>query len=256
MARRSQGVQGVQGATTAQAGISPPKDKLLGLNVEFDLANSAPAQFHIDTAGGQAVIDLVDMDLSLDGVDVGNGLEIQIPAPDEGLQFAEKGFSPGQIPGAGPRLDEGFHSRSNRHEVRLEEDRNIAVAGIIQFMGAVLAHGDAEQSRDRAFRHISQSGQTAGVLFCLRRKGQSLPQGCVGKPRHCAGHLVEPPDTAEVTKGGQQMGLRLEATQDRHASCQVRFGGCLRLRQESIKGDIRIFQKKPGQDGRVAPDQG
>ncbi len=49
----------------------------------------------------------MDMDLALDGVDVGDGGEIEVAAPDEGLQTLQEGAGPFEIAGAGPRLDVG-----------------------------------------------------------------------------------------------------------------------------------------------------
>ena len=65
--------------------MTTPKDQLLCLDVELDLADTAPAELEVRAPGREAIIDLVDVDLALDGMDVGYGREVQVPTPDEGL---------------------------------------------------------------------------------------------------------------------------------------------------------------------------
>ena len=102
-----QGVEGVEGAKASQPRVTTPEDQLLCLDIELDLADAAPAELEVGTPGRQAIIDLVDVDLALDGVDVGYGREVQVPAPDEGLQLDQESVRSGDVAGAGPGLDEG-----------------------------------------------------------------------------------------------------------------------------------------------------
>jgi excinuclease ABC subunit B len=56
---------------------------------------------------GQAVVDLADVDLALDRMDVGDGGEVEIAPPDEGLQLLARNASPGAGRRRGAGLDEG-----------------------------------------------------------------------------------------------------------------------------------------------------
>jgi hypothetical protein len=127
VAGRGQGQQGVHRARAAQVRLAAAQDQLLGLDEELDLADAAPAQFEVRALGGQAVVDLVGVDLALDRVDVGDGREIQVPSPDEGLKSLQERPSLGEIASGDPGLDVGralpvladalvvVHGRVDRH---------------------------------------------------------------------------------------------------------------------------------------------
>ena len=107
VARQGEGRQGVQGPTAAQLRISAAQDQLLGLDVELDLADAAGAELQVDALGRDPLVDLVGMDLALDRVDVGDGGEVEVPAPDKGRKLAQEGFRRRDVSGAGSGLDEG-----------------------------------------------------------------------------------------------------------------------------------------------------
>ncbi len=71
-----QGVQRLQGARRAQGPVASAQDQLLGLDVELDLADAAPAQLQIGTRRLQSLSGLVNVDLLLDRLDVEHGLII------------------------------------------------------------------------------------------------------------------------------------------------------------------------------------
>ncbi len=91
----------------AQFRKAAPGDQLLRLDEEFDLANAAATELDIVAQHRDFAMALVRMDLPLDRMDVGDCREIQVFAPDIGLQFLEKGITRLKIPGNGPRLDHG-----------------------------------------------------------------------------------------------------------------------------------------------------
>ncbi len=107
VARGGQGVQRVDRAGAAQTRVATAQDQLLGLDVEFDLADPAMAQFQVRALGLHALIDLVHMDLALDRVDVGYGGEVQVAAPDEGLQLSQESLARSDIAGRHPGFDMG-----------------------------------------------------------------------------------------------------------------------------------------------------
>ena len=91
----------------AQFRIAAAEDQLLGLGEELDLANAAPAQLDVVPLDRDVVAALVRRDLALDRVDIPNGPEVQVLAPDEGSDFAQEGFAEGTVAGHGPCLDHG-----------------------------------------------------------------------------------------------------------------------------------------------------
>ena len=107
MAAIMQSLQGYQGPRTAQFGSATTEDQLLGLDIELNLADTASAQFEVYTFGGQSIVDLVNMYLSLDSVDVSDGGKVEITPPDKGLQLLQKPGGGGNVSCTGPRLDVG-----------------------------------------------------------------------------------------------------------------------------------------------------
>ena len=107
MPRLLQGDEGLQRARGAQVRVPPAEDQLLGLDEELDLPDAPPAQLQVRPRRREPVIHLVDVDLALDGMDVGNGGEVQAAPPDEGLQGGQERLPRQRIPGADPGLDHG-----------------------------------------------------------------------------------------------------------------------------------------------------
>ena len=74
----------------AQFRIAPAPDQLLGLRVEFDLADAAAPDLHVVAVQRDLPAAAMRLDLALDRVDVGDGREIEMPAPHEGPQGREE----------------------------------------------------------------------------------------------------------------------------------------------------------------------
>ncbi len=252
--------------------MAAAQDQLLGLDVEFHLADAAAAQLQVGALGAQPLVHLVGVDLALDRMDVGDGGEIEVAAPDEGLQLLQERPPARGVAAHRPGLDEGrplpvladafvvVEGRVHRHGqgrgrgigaqaqvqaehiavgraalqdvrqplgdlgheglwldagrqgqgVRLVEDRDVDIAGIVQLERAVLAHGDAEVARQRALVALAQPGDPP------RRQGLARGQFDGGLDRHVgeagegAGDRVQVPGAAEVGQGGEQVEGALE----------------------------------------------
>ncbi len=93
------------GGRLPQLRIAPAPDQLLGLGEELDLADAAAAKLDIMAGHGDVPVAFHRMDLPLDGMDVLDGGEIQMLAPDERPQALQEGLAGLDIAGDGPRLD-------------------------------------------------------------------------------------------------------------------------------------------------------
>ena len=91
----------------AQLRLAAAGDQLLGLHEELDLADAAAADLDVVAGHGDGAEAVEGVDLPLHGVDVGDGREIQIFAPDVGRQLAKDGGARGDVAGHRAGLDEG-----------------------------------------------------------------------------------------------------------------------------------------------------
>ena len=73
------------------AGVATAEDQLLGLDEELDLADAAGAQLQVGARRGQPRVGPQFLDLALDRMDVGDGGEVEVAPPDEGLQLGQEG---------------------------------------------------------------------------------------------------------------------------------------------------------------------
>ena len=102
-----QALQGDERLGNAQLRLATAGNQLLGLHEEFDLANAATADLDVVPGDADGTEAAEGMDLPLHGVDVGDGREIQVLAPDIGREVLQDGAACGDVAGDGPRLDEG-----------------------------------------------------------------------------------------------------------------------------------------------------
>ena len=70
------------------SGFAAAGDQLLGLDEELDLADAAAAELDVVAGDGDLLVAAMGVDLALDRVDVGDGREVEILAPDEGRELA------------------------------------------------------------------------------------------------------------------------------------------------------------------------
>ena len=89
----------------AHARVAPAEDQLLGLGEELDLADAAAADRDVVAVDRHLAVALVGVDLALDRMDVLDGGEIQVAAPDEGLQEADEGCPRLRVAGDRAGLD-------------------------------------------------------------------------------------------------------------------------------------------------------
>src|SRR4051794_13387425 len=82
-------------------------DQLLGLNEELDLANATAPELDVVTLDRDLVMALIGRHLALHRVHVGDRAVVEIFAPDEGRDLAQKRFAKRKIARTGTRLDHG-----------------------------------------------------------------------------------------------------------------------------------------------------
>ena len=112
MAGAGQQAQRGQRARLAQPGIAPAPDQLQRLRQELDLADAAAAELHVVPGDAphrigrhRAAAPLLRVDAALHRVDVGDGGEIEMPAPDEGADRREEVVAERDVAGDRARLD-------------------------------------------------------------------------------------------------------------------------------------------------------
>src|SRR5437899_13095070 len=103
----SERYQCLASAEQAESRIADAEDQLLGLGEELDLADAAAPQLDVVTQYLDCAAATMGVDLALDRMDVVDGREIEMLAPDVGRELGEEGVADGK--GAGDRvgLDHG-----------------------------------------------------------------------------------------------------------------------------------------------------
>ena len=135
--------------------------------------------------------------------------EAQIDAKDisVGGAAAQKIGDPlGEARGEGARLD----ARRQRQRPRLVEDRDIDIAGEVQFEGPELAHRQAEQAWQRPLRALAQAGDLAGAERLARRHGRRRAKSRIGEPRQEPRHRLEIEYPSQIGERDQQVQPRLQ----------------------------------------------
>ena len=93
--------QHVERAPAAQFRLAAAGDELLGLDEELDLADAAAAELDVVAGDRHHGVAAMVVDLALDRMDVGDGGEIEVLAPDVGGESGEEGVA--GLPVAGDR---------------------------------------------------------------------------------------------------------------------------------------------------------
>src|SRR5262245_17378266 len=107
MAPRMKGAERADRRRIAQRRIAPAEDQLLGLGEELDLADAAAPELDVVAQDRDPRMAGMSVDLALDRVDVLDGREVEVLAPDERLQVLEELSSRVPIAGTLTRLDPG-----------------------------------------------------------------------------------------------------------------------------------------------------
>ena len=92
--------------TAAQRNVAPAGDELLRLHEKFNLANAAAAELDVMALDRDLAVPAIGVDLLLHRVHVGDRRVVEIFAPDERRQLAEKPVAGLAVAGAGPRFDQ------------------------------------------------------------------------------------------------------------------------------------------------------
>src|SRR5689334_10392410 len=89
-AERDQAFQRIQSGAGAKIRIAAAPDQLLGLGEELDLANAAAADLDVVPGDRDIAEAFHRMDLALDRMDVLDGVEVEMLAPDEGAELQQE----------------------------------------------------------------------------------------------------------------------------------------------------------------------
>jgi len=102
-----QHVERMAGPAHAQGGVSAAVDQLMGLRVEFDLADAAPPALHIEAGAGGGWALVAFTDPQGEGADFLDRAEIELAAPHEGADGGKEILARGHIARCRPRAGEG-----------------------------------------------------------------------------------------------------------------------------------------------------
>src|SRR4029077_18086539 len=83
-------VEGGQSWPGAQLGVPAASNQLLGLDKEFDLADTTATQLDVVPLDRNLLMPAIGMNLPFHGMHIRNGRDIQILAPDERRHADEK----------------------------------------------------------------------------------------------------------------------------------------------------------------------
>src|SRR5205814_1137636 len=100
----NQRTQGLAGAAQPQRRIASAENQLLGLDEKLDFADAASPQLHVVAEDFHGAAAAIGIDLAFDRMDVVDGREVQVLAPDVRRQLVEEGSPDGNIPGYGMGL--------------------------------------------------------------------------------------------------------------------------------------------------------
>jgi hypothetical protein len=82
-------VKHLERLAAAQLRMAAAGNQLLGLHEEFDLADAATPELDVVAFHGDLAVTPICVDLALHAVDVGNGGEVEIFAPDERRELTQ-----------------------------------------------------------------------------------------------------------------------------------------------------------------------
>ena len=242
-------------AAAAQFGPPPAEDQLLRLHEELDLADAAAAELDVVAAHRQRLVAAHHVDLALHRVDVGDGGEIEVLAPDEGRQLREEPRACRAVSGDRPRLDEGrpLPILAERlvvveGEVGGERDRGRAGIGpqpVVDAVDVALGGALLQELRD-ALRDLGEEGLALDGL--VERRGGG----------------VEEHDQIDVAGIVELAAAELAQAQDHEARAglgllgvgRVKFPRARGLKQERVGGgaDRRVGEVRQGlRHGREVP---
>ena len=126
---------------------------------------------------------------------------------------------------------------------RIVENDEIDIAGVIQFAGAVLAHGEHHVAAVARGIVAVDTAEFSGARGIEKQPVDRGPQHGIGKARERRRHLVDGPDLSQIGKGDEKRGLCLGVAQCHH---DFRLGG------ERLRGVETGAERRQQIFGRVA----
>ena len=121
----------------------------------------------------------------------------------------------------------GLDAFRHRCGFRIIENNEIDIAGVIQFTGAVLAHGERHIAAVARWIFLVDTAKFSGARGIEKKPVDRGPQHGVGKARERRRHLVDGPDFSQIGEGNEKRSLCLGMAQGHHD---------FSLAQESLRG--------------------
>ena len=230
---RDERLQRLQRAAPAQARIAAAPKKLLRLHEEFDLTDAAAAELDIVPFQAGPACAARGVDLLLDRPDVLRRSEVQMAAPDEGLQRFEERLPCLDIAGDGPRLN---------------HRRPLPVAPGI----AVIMLGGAHRHGRRGGARIGAEAKVGAEHIALRRLLPDDPHQALRQPRE--GRLYAAPagvgravlvveqDQVDIARIVELGGAELAHTEREQARAALRL---VRVRQRQFARLVQAAKQMP-----------
>ncbi len=160
-----EGLERRAGAGDAHLRQAPTPDQLLGLGEELDLADAAAAELDVVTEHRDPAAALVRLDLPLDRVNILDGREVQMTAPEERPELGEKALAIRHVACDRAGLDE---------------------SGALPVLAGALVVGKRRQDRKRRRR-----GGRVGAEPEVRAEDVAILGTLVHEPHEVAGHARE-----------------------------------------------------------------
>ena len=265
--------QGIPRALHPQHRVPSAPHQLQRLGEKLDLPDAALAQFHVVVQhpcqrirGGTGPGALVLVDPPFHGVDIGDGGEVEVPAPNEGADLLQEPGPQQQIAGHRARLEHGgtlpvlahrfvigdrrgqgdagrggrrigpqpqigtkdvsfrvacLHKghKIARHpgveasrgiavihtRVRVVQQDEVDIAGVVQFAGAELAHAKHGEAAIALRRGGVGQAQMARLVPGQQQMRDRSLEGGLGKVAQCLRHAFERPQPADIgDRGGER----------------------------------------------------
>ncbi len=223
----------------AQIGIAAAPDQLLGLREELDLADAAAPDLDVVAADRDLAMTFDGMDLPLDRVDILDGGEIEMLAPDERAQVPEEFVARRHVAGDDPRLDHRRALPVLPHSLVVGLRRN-GRHGEWRGRGVGAKPEIDTEHISVLVRVLQQPHQTARQLH------EALACGLLAAIDHTV--EVEQDDQVDVAGIVELAGAELAEAKDDETAAQLRLSGMWQLQLAAVVGKAQQVRS-----GRAPP---